>query len=197
MRADAQRNLDKIVQAAVEVVAERGVNPPMKAIAERAGVGVGTLYRRFPDHSALLSAVARHHVESISEAIADATESSDDAWAAIRTIVDWVTSPGRGALAAALSELPDGMLDDSEELTGEEHQWVAQLSSLVRQAQSDGDMRTDVNADDIMNLLNVFTCHPNALPAPVSADPTRYLHIMLDGMQDASATPIRRKRATG
>jgi AcrR family transcriptional regulator len=189
MRADARRNLDKIVDAAAEVVAELGVDAPMAAIAKRAGVGVGTLYRRFPDRNALISAVGRHYMDSISQALARATVGNPDAWSAIREFVSWVAESGRGALAAALAQLPDNALAESEEVVGEQHRWAQQLEDLVCRAQSDGVMRPDVRADDIMHLLNVFTCHPDALPAPVAANPVKYLHLMLDGMQTTAATP--------
>jgi AcrR family transcriptional regulator len=190
MRADARRNLDKIVEAAAEAVAELGVDAPMAAIAKRAGVGVGTLYRRFPDRNALISAVGRHYMDSISQAMTRAAVDSPDAWSAIRQFVSWVTGSGRGALAAALAQLPDDALAESEELVAEQHRWVQQLEDLVRRAQFDGVMRPDVRADDITNLINVFTCHPDALPAPVAAEPVKYLHLMLDGMQTAVATPL-------
>ena len=51
-------------------------------------------------------------------------------------------------------------------------------------------MRPDVSAADIVHLLNVFTCRPDALPALVAAQPTKYLHLLLDGMQAAAATPV-------
>lgn len=194
MRADARRNLDKIVEAAAEVVAELGVDAPMSAIARRAGVGVGTLYRRFPDRNALISAVGRHYMDSISQALTRAATGNADAWSAIREFVSWVAEPGRGALAAALAELPDDALAESEQFLAEQHRWVQQLEDLVRRAQSDGVMRPDVRADDIMHLLNVFTCHPDALPAPVAAKPAKYLHLMLDGMQKTVATPLPRPR---
>jgi AcrR family transcriptional regulator len=189
MRADARRNLDKIVEAAAEVVAELGVDAPMAAIAKRAGVGVGTLYRRFPDRNALFSAVGRHYMDSISQALVRAAVGNPDAWSAIREFVSWVAESGRGALAAALAELPDDALAESEEFVADQHRWVQQLEGLVRRAQSDGVMRPDVRADDIMHLLNVFTCHPDALPPPVAAKPVKYLHLMLDGMQTTVATP--------
>ena len=190
MRADARRNLDKIVEAAAEVVAERGVSAPMEAIAKRAGVGVGTLYRRFPDRAALIAALSRHYVTSVNQAVEAAATSTSDAWSAIRDFVDWVAEPGRGALAAALAELPEETLADMEEFEEDQRRWVQQLDELVRRAQADGMMRPDVSAEDIIHLLNVFTCHPDALPAPVAAQPTKYLHLVLDGMQAAMATPL-------
>ena len=190
MRADARRNLDKIVEAAVEVVAERGINAPMEAIAKRAGVGVGTLYRRFPDRAALIAALSRHYVTSVNKAVEAAVTSASDAWSAIRDFVDWVAEPGRGALAAALAKLPEETLADMEEFEEDQRRWVQQLDELVRRAQADGMMRPDVSAEDLVQLLDVFTCHPDALPAPVAAQPTKYLHLVLDGMQAAMATPV-------
>jgi AcrR family transcriptional regulator len=193
VRADARRNLDKIVEAAAEVVAERGVNAPMQAIAKRAGVGVGTVYRRFPDRAALIAALSRHYVASINQALEAAVNSAPDAWNGIRDFVAWAADPGRGALAAALAKVPEETFTDMEEFEEfEEDQgrWVQQLDELVRRAQADGTMRPDVSAEDIIHLLNVFTCHPDALPAPVAAQPMKYLHLVLDGMQAAMATPV-------
>jgi len=63
LRADAQRNYDALLDAAARVFATEGVDAPVKEIAMRAGVGVGTLYRRFPTRSDLIVAVFRHEVE--------------------------------------------------------------------------------------------------------------------------------------
>lgn len=182
MRADARRNLDKIVEAAAEVVAERGINAPMATIAQRAGVGVGTIYRRFPDRAALIAALGHHYVASVNAAVAAAVTAAPDAWSAIRDFVTWVADPGRGALAAALAELPTETFMDMAEFENEQRRWVRQLDELVRRAQADGTMRPDVSTEDLVNLLNVFTCHPDTLPAAVAAQPMRYLRLMLDGM---------------
>ncbi|MGW0182262.1 TetR/AcrR family transcriptional regulator [Nocardia sp. NPDC003345] len=197
MRADARRNLDKIVAAASEVVAEQGIDAPMKAIADRAGVGVGTLYRRFPDRGALISAIGLHYLNSIAGALARIAGDNPDAWTTIRLFVLWVADSGRGALAAALAELPDTVFTDSAEFAEERYRWVRRLDDLVRRAQADGALRPDVHADDIVYLLNVFTCHPNALPGPAAADPAKYLHYMLDGMQAAAATPRAEAQRAG
>ena len=62
-RADARQNVAALLQAAKAVFAEAGVDAPVRAIAERAGVGVGTLYRHFPLRSDLISAVFRHEID--------------------------------------------------------------------------------------------------------------------------------------
>ncbi|MDP4507725.1 TetR/AcrR family transcriptional regulator [Nonomuraea turcica] len=188
MRADARRNLDKIVEAAAEIVAERGVNAPMEAIAKRAGVGIGTLYRRFPDRHALIAAVGDHYVHTMAQALDEAAKSSSDAWGAIWDFVSWVAEPGRAALATALAELPEEAVVDRVEFARSRGRWMEQLDALVRQSQADGSMRPDVGVEDLVHLLNVFTCHPDKLPAPVAADPAKYLHLMLDGMKSTAAT---------
>ncbi len=67
-RADARQNVETLVAAAKEVFAESGVDAPVRAIAERAGVGVGTLYRHFPLRSDLISAVFRHEIDTCADA---------------------------------------------------------------------------------------------------------------------------------
>ena len=64
LRADAKRNHDLLIDVAATVFAELGVDAPIKEIASRAGVGVGTFYRRFPKRSDLIVAVFRREVEA-------------------------------------------------------------------------------------------------------------------------------------
>jgi AcrR family transcriptional regulator len=68
LRADAQRNLDTLLQAAKEVFATSGVDAPVREIAEKAGVGVGTLYRHFPQRANLIAGVFRRELDACVEA---------------------------------------------------------------------------------------------------------------------------------
>ncbi|WP_049568033.1 TetR/AcrR family transcriptional regulator [Nonomuraea sp. SBT364] len=188
MRADARRNLAKIVEAAASVMAERGVSAPMELIARRAGVGVGTLYRRFPDRGALVAAVAEHYVESLAEALDRAAAEAPDAWQGLRAFALWAGDPGRGALAAALAELPEETYEDRAAFVRARGRWLERLGALVRRAQAGGLMRADVGTDDVVAALNLFACHPEALPAHVAARPVRFLELMLDGMK--AGTPV-------
>ena len=65
MRADARRNRDKLLAAAGEVFADAGADASLEAVARRAGVGVGTLYRHFPNRDALVEAVYRNEVDQL------------------------------------------------------------------------------------------------------------------------------------
>ena len=68
VRADAQRNLDALLEAAKAVFATSGVDAPVREIAEKAGVGIGTVYRHFPQRSDLIAAVFRHEIDACAEA---------------------------------------------------------------------------------------------------------------------------------
>lgn len=71
LRADAQRSLDALLQAAKEVFAVAGVDAPIRDIAGRAGLGVGTVYRHFPQRSDLIAAVFRREIDDCANAAAD------------------------------------------------------------------------------------------------------------------------------
>ncbi|PZG21867.1 TetR/AcrR family transcriptional regulator [Nonomuraea aridisoli] len=189
MRADARRNRDKIVEAAAEIVAERGVTVPMELIARRAGVGVGTLYRRFPDRDALITAIGDHYVRTMAGMVDVISQESADAWDAIGRFVAWAAAPGRVALASALAVLPEEATTGRAEFAEAREEWVERLGGLVRRAQAEGAMRPDVGVEELIHLLAVFTCHPDGLPAPVAADLGRYLRLMLDGMKADTAVP--------
>lgn len=68
VRADARRNVDTLLQAAKDVFATSGVNAPMREIAERAGLGVGTVYRHFPQRADLIAAVFRRDMDLCADA---------------------------------------------------------------------------------------------------------------------------------
>ena len=81
LRADAQRNRDKLLTVAVAAFAEHGIEASLEDIARRAGVGIGTLYRHFPTRDCLMEAVYRHQVELLCDAATDllATKDPDEA----------------------------------------------------------------------------------------------------------------------
>src|SRR6266852_5017284 len=68
VRADAQRNIDTLLQTAMAVFATSGVDAPVREIAEKAGVGVGTVYRHFPQRADLIAAVLRREIDACADA---------------------------------------------------------------------------------------------------------------------------------
>ncbi|WP_218839759.1 TetR/AcrR family transcriptional regulator [Streptomyces sp. WZ.A104] len=87
-RADAVRNQQTLLEAAAEVFVSSGVDAPIREIAARAGVGMGTIYRHFPTRADLVIAVYRHQVEACAEAGPNLLASADSPLAALRQWVD-------------------------------------------------------------------------------------------------------------
>lgn len=103
MRADAQRNMASLLDAAMEVFATLGVDAPVRAIAERAGVGLGTVYRHFPERSDLIVAVFQTRVDACAEAASVLAAKYEPGEALARWMqcyVDFITT--KRGLASAL-----------------------------------------------------------------------------------------------
>lgn len=98
MRADAQRNRERLLEVAVELVLEAGGEPTRDAVAQRAGVGIGTLYRHFPDQQALLLAAARHVLERSIAAGEELVEAVPDGVDALRAYMHAALDNGIGAV---------------------------------------------------------------------------------------------------
>ncbi|HMQ29658.1 MAG TPA: helix-turn-helix domain-containing protein [Chloroflexaceae bacterium] len=86
-RRDVQRNLERVLRAAQELFAERGADVRMEEVAHRAGVGVGTIYRRFPSKEQLFAAVSLAACEDTRHCLAQAAEDADDSAAKLRAII--------------------------------------------------------------------------------------------------------------
>jgi AcrR family transcriptional regulator len=180
LRADARRNRVQLVDAAAALFAERGPDVPMEEIARRAGVGVGTLYRRFPDREALVRAVA---LESFHHARAAVGE--PDGWSGVTRFVRSSVADLR--LATWLSmwfarTWADLRLDpEQQELRVE---LLGLLDELVRRAQREGSMRPEVAAGDLAVLLAlVLRPLPGALAAATDRLVERYVAVVLDGLR--------------
>ncbi|MDN3354367.1 TetR/AcrR family transcriptional regulator [Actinomadura sp. DC4] len=142
-RADARRNHERVIAAAIEVFAERGLEATVPEVAARAGVGKATVYRSYPTKADLIAAVARHQVIWLTERVAAAAEESD-AFTALRELLGDMSErlAGDRVLAAVLPT------DD---------QWIEglteQFSRIVDAARRQGRLRSDATIQDIRILL--------------------------------------------
>ena len=103
MRADAQRKLSSLLQAAMEVFATSGVDAPVREIAERAGVGLGTVYRHFPQRSDLIAAVFKNQMDACADAASVMASQYEPGEALARWMQRYVDFVGtKRGLAAAL-----------------------------------------------------------------------------------------------
>lgn len=181
MRTDARRNVDALLQAAMAVFAESGVDAPIRTIAARAGVGVGTLYRHFPQRSDLIRAIIRRDVEAQVEAAASLAATHPpmaalELW--MERLVDFVTTkrdlgPALHSGDPAYQSLPDFVFG----------QLVPALRSLLDAAADAGAIRDDADADDLLNAgLRLAT------PASEGdiARARRLLALLVDGLRHRS-----------
>ena len=148
VRADARRNLETLLQAAKEVFAASGVDAPVREIAEKAGVGVGTVYRHFPRRSDLVAAVFRREIDACADAAPSLAADGEPGEALARWLqryVDFIATK-RGLAASlhsgdpAFEALPayfDGRLKPA-------------LRTLLDSASAAGAIRSDVDPEDIL-----------------------------------------------
>ncbi|MBB5785318.1 TetR/AcrR family transcriptional regulator [Nonomuraea jabiensis] len=158
IRRDAQRNRDALVEAAREVLAERGVEAPLEAVARRAGVAIGTLYRHFPERGDLIDALLDEKVSGWAELARQALE-APDAWEGLVRFLERTCE--LQARDRAFTELVC-LAHRSDE--SEVNRLIARL---VERAQRAGALRADVGSIDL-----AFFMMANSRVA--EADPERW-----------------------
>ncbi|MEW1723433.1 helix-turn-helix domain-containing protein [Streptomyces sp. NPDC093109] len=150
LRADAERNRARLVEAARSVFAETGVDSPLENIAERAGVGIATLYRRFPTREELVAAT----YEAKMAEIADITEEAlrtPDAWTGLRDCIErfcTMQAENRGFSSAVIMALP--LATDAP---AHRERLRSNLAALIQRAQEEGTLRDDFVLEDITILM--------------------------------------------
>src|SRR5215813_12376559 len=150
-RTDAQRNRERILQAAKEAFTRSGANSSLDDIAKDAGVGAGTLYRHFPTRDALLEAVYRTEVEKLAAAEQDLSAKLPPvealrAWMLL--FVDYIAT--KQIIAPALNTLVGG---PSKLFEGTRHQIAGAIDALVDRAVKSGDIREDLEPFDLLRAL--------------------------------------------
>lgn len=183
LRADAQRNLERILVAARECFAEHGLEVGVEAIARRAGVGKATFFRRFPTKDALVLAVMEGFVAEMEES-AERAAAMDDPWEGLRQYMvehARLQSENAGffdAMAARFSEgqrFPQALVERSTATT-------AQVLEPARRA---GLVREGVTGDDLMAMLKMLGPAIRPLPDIRLQEGTwmRYLELLLSGIR--------------
>ena len=191
LRADAHRNREQILAAATTVFAEQGPDVPLEEIARAAGVGVGTLYRRFPDREALFLAVRRRSLEALLQEVRNAADEEPRAWDALVRSMSYSRElrlsmrPARfltPAVAEALHH--DPVLQDLRA------QLVAVLDRLVAAAQQEGSLRPDVGAGDLAQLFALVYRGADRPDGVAELAASRALAVILDGLSTGPRAPL-------
>jgi AcrR family transcriptional regulator len=178
LRADAQRNLDALLEAAMAVFAASGVDAPVREIAARARVGVGTVYRHFPQRSDLVAAVFRHEVDACADAapvLAAAHGPAEALGLWLQRYVDFIAAK-RGLSAAlhsgapAFEPLPAYFRDRLQPA----------LRTLLDAAAAAGEIRADVEPTDLLNAVASLSLPTRDGQAPQAR---RMVALLVDGLR--------------
>ncbi|MGO9547587.1 MAG: TetR/AcrR family transcriptional regulator [Rhodomicrobium sp.] len=150
-RTDAQRNRERVLEAAKQAFTRAGANASLDDIAKDAGVGAGTLYRHFPTRDALIEAVYRTEVEKLAAAerkFAEAMPPIEALRAWMLLFVDYIAA--KQIIAPALNTLVGG---PSKLYEGSRAQIQGAIGALVRRAIKSGDIRKDLDPFDLLRAL--------------------------------------------
>lgn len=188
LRADARDNRRRLLDAARDVFIELGPGAPLDEIARRAGTGIATLYRRFPDRQTLMREVVLDAIERAAEEARQAAEAESDPFRALvrymHGAIDLRTTAVIPALLGAVS-LDDPQIARARE-TG-----PAGVVSLVDAAHQAGTLRPDVTPGDIgMLIVRLSRPLPGAFPREINNGLShRHLDLLIDGLRPAAEHP--------
>ncbi|WP_406331600.1 TetR/AcrR family transcriptional regulator [Streptomyces sp. NBC_00203] len=186
LRADARENIRLILEAAQEVFADRGYEVSIEEVARRSGVGMGTIYRHFPNKSALVERVAIDVMTETSAEIERAVAQEPDPWAAFTRVMRHMA---RFRSSQMFPVSRRRTTDPGPELMAARAALLADLDGLVTRAQDEGCLRTDANVFDVVLMLNSI---PARIPDDETTGPSadlagRHLAVLLDGLRSRPA----------
>lgn len=183
LRADAVRNRELLLAAAVAEFAEHGVDAPVAAIARRAGLGKGTVFRHFPAKDDLVAAIVLDRLTRLI-ALAEELSGATDAGAAV---LEFLRYAARQRQQLDLSFLSGDLGADVMEART---RMELAVTALVDRARALGALRSDVTGTDVMLLM----CVPNDVVKHLPDAPPelweRYLAILFDGLRPEGAHPL-------
>ena len=200
-QAEARRNDRAVLDAARDVFSAQGADAPISAVAERAGVGVGTLYRRYGSKTELLQRMCVLAMEQGIEAAGEALEAADP-WTGLCGYIRACVEMRSGALGSLA-----GQIDVTDEMLRTARRGMTLAGEVVARAHRAGSLRPDVTALDIALLIESFSRRapgasgsaarddPGAPDAPSEADEernaqARLLTVAFDGLRAPGVTPL-------
>jgi AcrR family transcriptional regulator len=190
LRADAQRNREKLLAAATQAFAEHGEDVALETVAARAGVGIGTLYRHFPNRDALVIAAYRHEVAQLCAAAPELlAEQPPDAalraWA--ERFTDYIAAKramGSALRSAAGSDSP--LFAETRALI------LGALRLLLDAGARAGTLRADVDPGDVLRVMNGIWFLPDGPEWRETVG--RMLDLVIDGLRYGASRSARRAR---
>ena len=185
LRADAARNQQRIVEAARGLFAEHGLEVTLDDVAEAAGVGVGTVDRRYSNKQELILEVFEHAVASMAEATERANRNPDP-WAGLVELSEWACEhlAGNRGFSEVILELPDAM----ERFVSVRDRIKPAVTRLIDRGRDAGVLRPGIEASDFFAIMNMVESIAATSKSVNDQVWRRYLAIALDGIR-ADAMP--------
>ncbi|KQY58369.1 hypothetical protein ASD11_01500 [Aeromicrobium sp. Root495] len=182
LRADAARNRELILETAAVVFAEHGLDAGYDEIARRAGIGVGTVYRRFPERVELVRALFRSRLDEIA-AFGEQAVQEPDGWAGLTWFLERLVE--RQVADRGLKEVMAQTLVDDQQVADGRKRLELVFEGLVERAQAQGTLRPDVRAIDLgVQLVALSAITTEEEPELWR----RYLALALDGLRAGAVT---------
>jgi AcrR family transcriptional regulator len=187
VRADARRNRERLLEAAVSAFASDGADVTLEAIAKTAGVGIGTLYRHFPTREALVEAAYRQELARLCDVVPGLLRSlpADEAtrvW--MDRFIDYMTTKRymAGALQAVIASGGDPYAESRARLIGA-------ITTLLAAGNSAGTIRADVEPNDVLLALSGVSLAAGSPDQREQA--SRLLDLLVDGLRHQASGPAR------
>jgi AcrR family transcriptional regulator len=186
LRRDAQRNRERIRAAASELFAQRGVAVTLDAVADHAGVGVGTVYRHYPNKHALLDELFEQHIAELADR-AEGSLAAPDAWEALIGFLEHLLEGF--AANRALEHLVLHPDRGRQRLDRARARLAEPVKALVERAKAEGRLRADFEASDIGMIQTMVAAVLDEGQASSSDLWRRYFAMIVDGLASERSAP--------
>ncbi|HXT88148.1 MAG TPA: helix-turn-helix domain-containing protein [Trebonia sp.] len=190
LRRDAERNRQRILAAAAELFTERGLDATLDEVARAAGVGIGTVYRRFPDKESLIAALFRDRIDAL-VTVAEEACAAQDPWQGLVGYLEFAAATLAGDLG--LRQLMMFGTYEREQVCYARDRMQPVITKLVERAQAAGDLRQDFQATDVKMIGFMLSSVAEYAASAAPEVWRRYLGMLVDGLRpsrsDSSALP--------
>jgi AcrR family transcriptional regulator len=182
LRRDAERNRRRILAAAAQVFTERGLDATLDEVARAAGVGIGTVYRRFPDKESLVYELFRDRIDAL-VTVAEQSCALPDPWEGVVTFLEFAASAMAGD--HGLRQLMMFGTYDRDQVCYARDRMRPVITRLVERAQASGDLRQDFMAPDLKMIAFMLGSIAEYADPVAPGVWRRYLTMIVDGLRPA------------
>jgi AcrR family transcriptional regulator len=189
LRRDAERNRQRILHAAAQVFTQRGLDATLDDVAREAGVGVGTVYRRFPDKEALVAELFADRIDAM-VVVAEQALAAPDAWQALVSYLEYAAETMASDIG--FRQLMMFATYGRDRVAYAREQMRPVITKLVERAQAAGELRDDFRATDVPLIAYMLAAVAEYASYAQPEIWRRYLTLIIDGLRPSrdGVTPL-------